>query len=115
MDVVTSQDRPDLERGTWKPRYPHVSMAEYATWTRADGLSVDPWIRTHQRMGARILAPAPESMLIRGTVAEWEQWTGMVFPVSGDFVVPNALNLVHVDRESDTATYREENLWVRHR
>lgn len=101
-------------RPTWKSRYPNVPMAEYATWTRDDGLSIDPWIRTHQRMGATILAPAAESMLIRGTVAEWEQWTSMVFPVSGDYVVPDALNLVHVDREADTATYREENLWVQH-
>jgi GNAT superfamily N-acetyltransferase len=102
-------------RPTWKSRYPNVPMAEYATWARDDGLSVDPWIRTHQRMGATILAPAAESMLIRGTVAEWEQWTQMVFPVSGDYVVPDALNLVHVDREADTVTYREENLWVQHR
>lgn len=102
-------------RPTWKSRYPQVPMSEYATWTRDDGLSVDPWIRTHQRMGATILAPAPESMLIEGTVAEWEEWAGMVFPVSGDYVVPDALGLVHVDRETDRATYREENLWVQHR
>ncbi|HEY6933379.1 MAG TPA: GNAT family N-acetyltransferase [Marmoricola sp.] len=102
-------------RPTWKSRYPQVPMAEYATWTREDGLSVDPWIRTHQRMGATVLAPAPESMLIVGTVAEWEQWAGMVFPVTGDYVVPDALNLVHVDRDADRVTYREENLWVQHR
>lgn len=101
-------------RPTEKHRYPDVPMSEYATWTREDGLSIDPWIRTHQRMGATILAPAEESMLIGGTVAEWEAWTGMVFPVSGDYVVPDALNLVHVDREADRAVYREENLWLRH-
>jgi GNAT superfamily N-acetyltransferase len=102
-------------RPTWKHRYPQVPMAEYATWTREDGLSIDPWIRTHQRMGATVLAPAPESMLVEGTVAEWEQWAAMPFPVSGDYVVPEALNLVHVDREADRVTYREENLWVQHR
>lgn len=102
-------------RPTWKARYPQVPMAEYAGWIREDGLSVDPWIRTHQRMGASVLAPAPQSMVIEGTVAQWEAWTGMLFPASGDYVVPDALNLVHVDRESDRATYREENLWVQHR
>lgn len=102
-------------RPTWKHRYPLVSMADYATWVRDDGLSVDPWIRTHQRMGARIVGPAPSSMVIPGTVAEWEQWADMLFPVSGQYVVPDALNLLHVDREHDTATYREENLWVQHR
>jgi GNAT superfamily N-acetyltransferase len=44
-------------RPTWKHRYPQVAMSEYMTWTRADGLSIDPWIRTHQRTGARILKP----------------------------------------------------------
>jgi hypothetical protein len=90
-------------------------MAEYATWTRSDGLSIDPWIRTHQRMGATIEKPAPNSMVISGTVAEREGWAGILFPVSGAYVVPDALNLVEVDREHDTAVYREENLWVQHR
>lgn len=102
-------------RPTWKHRYPQVSMAEYATWTREDNLSIDPWIRTHQRMGAEIIGPAPSSMVVPGTVAEWEAWVDMVFPVSGAYVVPDALNLVQVDRERDLVVYREENLWVRHR
>jgi GNAT superfamily N-acetyltransferase len=109
MDCVIAPIRP-----TWKQRYPQVPMSEYATWAREDGLSIDPWIRTHQRMGAKILGPASESMLIDGTVAEWEEWTGMVFPVTGDYVVPEALNLVRVDREANQAIYREENLWVQH-
>ena len=89
-------------------------MAQYAGWARPDGLSIDPWIRTHQRMGARVLGPAPRSMVIEGTVVEWESWTGMVFPVTGEYVVPDALNLVRIDRERDRGVYVEENLWVRH-
>jgi hypothetical protein len=102
-------------RPTWKHRYPLVPMSRFATWTRDDGLSVDPWIRSHQRMGAEILAPAARSMVITGTVAEWESWTEMVFPDSGRYVVPDALNLVDIDRERDCGVYVEENLWVRHR
>lgn len=102
-------------RPTWKAKYPQVPMAEYATWVRDDGLSIDPWIRTHQRMGARILGVAGNSMVIPGTVAQWEEWADMPFPVSGDYVVPDALNLVAVDRENDVAIYREENLWMQHR
>jgi hypothetical protein len=90
-------------------------MEEYATWARVDGLSIDPWIRTHQRMGARVLGPAPSSMVIEGTVAEWESWTGMVFPVTREYVVPDALNLVWIDRERDRGVYVEQNLWVQHR
>ena len=102
-------------RPTWKSKYPTTPMSRYAAWTRADGLSIDPWIRTHQRMGARIVRPAPNSMVIPGTVAEWESWADMPFPESGDYIVPDALNVVHVDCEQDSAVYREENLWVEHR
>ncbi len=98
-----------------KHRYPHVSMTEYSTWTRDHGLSIDPWIRTHQRMGATIIKPAPNSLVIPGTVAQWEAWAGMPLPVSGSYVVPGALNLVTVDRDGDRVAYCEENLWMRHR
>jgi hypothetical protein len=30
-------------------------------------------------------------------------------------VVPDALNLVRIDREPDRGVYVEENLWVQHR
>lgn len=101
-------------RPTWKHRCPTVPMNEYAGWARADGLSIDPWIRTHQRLGARVLGPAPQSMVIEGTVAEWESWTGMVFPVTREYIVPDALNPVRIDRERDRGVYVEENLWVQH-
>ncbi|WP_216327155.1 hypothetical protein [Deinococcus aestuarii] len=101
-------------RPTAKHRFPHVPMAEYARWTRPDGLSTDPWIRTHQRLGATVLGPAERSMVVEGTVAEWERWTGMVFPVSGEYAVPEALNLVRIDRALDRGLYVEENLWVEH-
>lgn len=101
-------------RPTMKPKYPLTAMASYATWTGADGLSIDPWIRTHQRMGATVLATASRSMVITGSIAEWESWTNMVFPETGRYVVPDALGLVDINRAEDTGTYTEENLWVQH-
>jgi hypothetical protein len=38
----------------------------------------------------------------------------MPLPATGDYVVPDALGLVHVDRELDLGVYVEENLWVQH-
>lgn len=102
-------------RPTLKHQWPKVAMAEYATWTRADGFSVDPWIRTHQRLGAEILVPASSSMVIEGTVTEWESWTELKFPTTGDYVIPGALNLVSINLEQNQGRYVEENLWVRHR
>ena len=89
-------------------------MENFARWTRADGAHIDPWIRTHQRLGATILAPAPRSMIITGTVSEWEDWTRMAFPETGQYVVPDALDLVSINREEDRGTYAETNLWMQH-
>jgi hypothetical protein len=101
-------------RPTWKPRYPLTPIDRYATWTRDDGLPFDPWIRLHVRLGGRIVRPSPRSMTITGTVAEWESWTGMVFPESGDYVVPGACEPVRVDRLADLGTYHDSNVWIVH-
>lgn len=45
-------------RPALKVRCPLTPMENFARWTRADGLHVDPWIRTHQRLGPSILARA---------------------------------------------------------
>lgn len=101
-------------RPTLKSRYPLTPMENFARWTRSDGLHIDPWVRAHQRLGATILGPAPRSMIITGRVAEWEDWAKMAFPETGQYVVPDALDLVDIDREQDRGTYAETNLWVRH-
>jgi len=101
-------------RPTLKSRYPLTAMENFSRWKRPDGLHIDPWVRAHQRLGATILGAAPRSMTIVGTVAEWEQWAGMVFPETGLYVVPDALDLVQIDREQDRGTYVEPNLWMRH-
>ena len=102
-------------RPTTKSRYPLTPIAQFATWTRADGLPLDPWMRTHARLGAQVIAPAPRSQTMTGSVADWEKWTGLALPASGDYVIPDGLDLLHVDREADTGTYHDPNVWMRHR
>jgi hypothetical protein len=101
-------------RPTWKSRYPLTMMDRYAYWTREDGLPFDPWIRTHVRLGAELLGIARESLRITGTVAEWEEWTEMVFPESGDYVIPRGQVPLRIDREADVGTYVEPDVWLRH-
>jgi GNAT superfamily N-acetyltransferase len=101
-------------RPALKSKYPITSMDSFARWMRDDGLHIDPWIRTHQRLGATILGPAPEAMTITAAVAEWEQWTDMAFPESGRYVVPDALDPIDIDRDQDRGTYEETNLWMQH-
>ncbi|MCX6018269.1 MAG: GNAT family N-acetyltransferase [Chloroflexi bacterium] len=102
-------------RPSWKSRYPHTPIDRYVAWAHdASGAPFDPWLRAHWRLGARIEKIAPRSMTIPGTVAQWESWAGMRFPDSGEYVVPGALNSVHIDRERDEGIYVEPNVWMRH-
>jgi GNAT superfamily N-acetyltransferase len=102
-------------RPTLKARYPLTSIERYLTWTRPDAAPLDPWLRTHWRLGARVLAPAPRSQVITGTVAQWQAWTGMAFPDTGAYVIPGGLSVLRIDREADQGTYTEPNVWVQHR
>jgi GNAT superfamily N-acetyltransferase len=101
-------------RPTLKVRYPLTPIETFMTWTRPDGLPLDPWLRTHVRLGATLLAPAPASQTVTGTVAEWESWTGMLFPTSGTYTIPDGLTTLEIDRSADTGTYVEPNIWLRH-
>jgi hypothetical protein len=101
-------------RPNWKDRYPITPIEEYAGWTRPDGLPFDPWMRVHVRLGARMLKTEPESLSITGTVDEWETWTGMAFPSSGEYVFPQGLAPVTIDRARDLGRYWEPNVWMEH-
>jgi GNAT superfamily N-acetyltransferase len=101
-------------RPNWKDRYPLTPIERYASWRRADGLLFDPWMRVHERLGAEILKPEPQSLRITGSVAEWEEWTEMAFPESDDYVFPGGLTTVAIDREADVGRYWEPNMWMRH-
>jgi GNAT superfamily N-acetyltransferase len=97
---------------TRKERSPLTPIERYKLSRREDGLPYDPWLRTHERVGAEILDPAPRSMTVSGSRDEWEEWTGLQFPEDGDYVVPGAL--VPVRFEGGTGTYVEPNIWMRH-
>ncbi|WP_203786359.1 hypothetical protein [Paractinoplanes rishiriensis] len=101
-------------RPATKDRYPLTPIERYVYWRRPDGQHFDPWMRIHERLGARVATPLPQSLRITGTVAEWESWTQMAFPESGDYVFPDGLAPVHIDREADLGAYWEPNVWMIH-
>ncbi|MER5979081.1 GNAT family N-acetyltransferase [Streptomyces sp. NPDC001857] len=101
-------------RPTTKARYPVTPIDAFMRWRRPDGTALDPWIRTHERLGARVLAAAPASQTMTGTVAEWERWTGLALPESRVYVIPDGLSVLRVDVESDAGVYEEPNVWMRH-
>ena len=101
-------------RPTLKHRYPLTPIERYLSWRRHDGTHFDPWLRTHERLGADIVKVAPESVTVSGAVAEWEEWTEIAFPESGAYIVPGALVPVEIDRERDEGSYVEPNVWMVH-
>jgi GNAT superfamily N-acetyltransferase len=109
LDALVAPVRPTL-----KARYPLAPIERYVKWRRADGQLLDPWLRVHERLGAEILGICPGSLIVEGTVAEWEEWTGMAFPDSGAYVVEGALVPVEIDRKANRGRYVEPNVWMRH-
>jgi GNAT superfamily N-acetyltransferase len=101
-------------RPTLKHLYPLTPIERYMQWRRADGLLFDPWLRAHERAGAELVTPAPDSLISEGTVAELEEWCGLEFRESGSYIVQGALVPVEIDRERDFGSYREPNVWMRH-
>ena len=109
MDQLVAPGRPNL-----KARFPLIPFDEYITWKREDGTLYDAWMRVHARLGATLIGPCHRSMRIVGTVQEWTDWTGLPFPGSGQYIVPEALVPVTIDRDADEGLYVEPNVWMVH-
>jgi GNAT superfamily N-acetyltransferase len=101
-------------RPTGKAAFPHESMLTYIARLDGDGLPVDPWLRTHVRLGGEVMKVCPVAMTIPGTVTQWRDWTGLDLASSGGVEVPGALTPLHVSVEHDHCVYIEPNVWVRH-
>ena len=101
-------------RPNQKSKYPLISIDDYIKWTNDEGLPFDAWLRVHARLGARILKPCHEAMIMRATRAEWETWTDLKFPQSGTYFIPGALNPMEMDLEKDEGIYVEPNVWMVH-
>jgi len=101
-------------RPTLKSQYPTISMDDYINWKK-DNLPFDPWLRVHLKIGGEILKVANPSMIVRGTVSDWQRWTGMHFGESNKYIIQGALNPVNIDLENDLGEYIEPNIWVLHK
>lgn len=98
-----------------KSKYPLIGIDDYMTWKTEEGLPFDAWLRVHARLGGEIIKACHESKVIRGTLAEWEEWTDLKFPQSGQYIIPEALIPIEVSAEEDRGIYVEPNVWMAHR
>lgn len=101
-------------RPTLKHCYPLQKIEDYITWVNPQNEPLDPWIRTHWRLGAKIVKIAPQSMKITNSVSGWSEWTGLQFPQKGHYVIPSGLVPIEIDIDNDVGYYIEPNLWMFH-
>ncbi|WP_406638664.1 GNAT family N-acetyltransferase [Amycolatopsis sp. WGS_07] len=73
----------------------------------------DPWLRSHERLGAEFRKIAPFAMTVTGTLAQWERWTGIRLG-DGHTVVPGGIAPVLASTEQDLGVYVEPNVWYEH-
>jgi GNAT superfamily N-acetyltransferase len=101
-------------RPTRKAFYPLQDFATYCNWRRPDGTPLDPWLRTHEALGATTIRIAEASQTITGTVEQWERWTQLQFPESGRYAIAGALAPLEINLANDIGTCIEPNLWMEH-
>jgi len=99
-------------RPVHKARHPHTPMSEYATWVDSTGLPRDPWVRTHVRIGGRIVRPCDQAMRMTGTLQEWAEWLETSLPEAGSITHPQLLSPLQI--ADGSALYTEPNLWMIH-
>jgi GNAT superfamily N-acetyltransferase len=95
-----------------KANHPYESMSHYLARTRPDGLPIDGWLRTHVRVGGRILGIAERAWGLQGTAAEWTEWTGVPMRSDGAYPIPGGIVPVMV--ADGVGVYVEPNVWVEH-
>ena len=89
-------------------------MTDYIKWDNGEGLPFDPWLRVHTRIGGKIINVCHKAMKIQGSIKNWEQWSNMKFPQSGNYIIPGALSPVQLDIDKNTGRYIEPNVWMCH-
>ncbi len=100
-------------RPAGKEHEPELSFEDYVARRRPDGLPEDPWLRTHERLGARFVKVAPFAMTVTGTFAQWQTWTGVPLE-NGLTTVPGGIAPVLASAGLDVGVYVEPNVWLEH-
>ncbi len=98
-------------RPTGKSSNPGMSMEAWVA-RRSRGEPVDPWLRTHERIGGTVLGICQRSMVIEGEADQWAAWTGRTPPHEGPWIVDGALAPVQFD--GGRGSYQEPNVWIEH-
>lgn len=101
-------------RPSQKVEHPQVGFEAWCTQRRDDGKLSDAWLRTHENVGAHYAGIATHSQVMRGTVAQWEEWCGTKLERTGSQHLPGTLVEAQVDLDAGTVQYTEPAAWFVH-
>jgi acyl carrier protein len=93
---------------------PDLAFSDWCALRRDDGMPADHWLRSHERVGGRVLRISHQSQCIVAPVEAWERWAGTTFPASGDYRVPGALQPVSISLEEGVGRYYDPSVWMQH-
>ena len=98
-------------RPTMLEQHLDMDIADYAAWRRTDGKLFDPWLRSHEGVGGRMVGICHASMVIEKPVGFWEAWSGERYEASGRYPIAGGLAPIAIDIEKGVGTYIEPNVW----
>ncbi|MFT5585939.1 MAG: GNAT superfamily N-acetyltransferase [Cognaticolwellia sp.] len=82
-------------------------MSAYLKERTADGWSVDPWLRTHERLGGQVMGISRRAMQMNAPWGQWEQWLGPSPATHASLVGV-------LTKRGRMGFYSEDNVWVQH-
>lgn len=101
-------------RPVGKASDPALAIEDWARTRRPDGQLEDRWLRTHERVGGRMMGAVARSQRVTAAIRDWERWTGARLDRAGEHMVPEALQPVRVDLERGEGEYWDPCVWFAH-
>lgn len=98
-----------------KVEFPMMTMEDYIDLKNEDSSIFDDWIRVHLKMGGQLARICHRSFTVEASIEEWEEWTEMTFPESGQNVIPGGIAPLYIDRPAGSGLYIEPNIWIHHK
>ena len=100
-------------RPTLRAKMPQLTIEEYSKMRLPDGRHFDPWVRTHEKVGGKIIGVSDRSMYWWGTREEWEEWTKMRLPDNGRVLIDGSTGWLTL--EDGFGNLVEDSIWLMHR
>ncbi|NLI09792.1 MAG: hypothetical protein GX447_03425 [Elusimicrobia bacterium] len=95
-----------------KHKYPLIPIEEYCLWKNEKGEAFDPWTRLHFKMGGKIIKTSQSCISIKGSSAQWKEWTELEIPYSGSYIIPGGLSPMRYEKSSDIGIYNMPCVWM---